>query len=69
MVEAPTGGLGHLGESFPFHSDSGAECSLIGGSVALRFFGRGAADMVVMRGTCIERASQILSIVFMCLHL
>ena len=44
-METSTGILIHVGESFPFYSDSGTECSLFKESVASR-----ATDIVVMRG-------------------
>jgi hypothetical protein len=37
VVESPTGKLSHLGESFSFCFDSGAECSLIRESIASKF--------------------------------
>ncbi|XP_050495327.1 uncharacterized protein LOC126876528 [Bombus huntii] len=66
VVESPAGSLSHLGESFPFYFDSGAECSLIRESVAPKFSGRRTTDIVVMRGignTCVKSTSQILSTV------
>lgn len=65
VVEAPTGGSSHPGESFPFYPDFGAECSLIKESVVLRFSGKRTIDTVVMRGIrniCTKRTSQILSV-------
>ncbi|XP_050598902.1 uncharacterized protein LOC126926578 [Bombus affinis] len=66
VVEASTGKLTHLGESFPFWFDSGAECSLIKESTASKFSGKRTTDVVVMRGkgnTCVKSTSQILSTV------
>ena len=66
VVEAPTGKLGHQGESFPFCFDSGTECSLIKESAASKFSGKRTTDIVVMRGignTCVKSTSQILSTV------
>ncbi|XP_033314702.1 uncharacterized protein LOC117214918 [Bombus bifarius] len=66
VVESPAGSLSHLGESFPFYFDSGAERSLIRESVAPKFSGRRTTDIVVMRGignTCVKSTSQILSTV------
>ena len=66
VVEASTGKLTHLGESFPFCFDSGAECSLIKESAASKFSGKRTTDVVVMRGignTCVKSTSQILSTV------
>ncbi|XP_033352004.1 uncharacterized protein LOC117234672 [Bombus vosnesenskii] len=66
VVDSPAGSLSHLGESFPFYFDSGAECSLIRESVAPKFSGRRTTDIVVMRGignTCVKSTSQILSTV------
>jgi hypothetical protein len=63
-VESPMGSLSHLGESFPFCFDSGAECSLIKESAASKFSGKRTIDVVVMRGignTCVKSTSQILS--------
>ena len=50
VLEASTGRSSHLAESFPFYSDSGAECSLIKESVASRFSGKRMTDILVMRG-------------------
>ncbi|XP_033362397.1 uncharacterized protein LOC117240484, partial [Bombus vosnesenskii] len=66
VVEAPAGRLSHLGESYPFYFDSGAECSLIKESLASKFSGKRITDVVVMRGignTCIKSTLQILSTV------
>jgi hypothetical protein len=49
-VESPTGKLSHLGESFSFCFDFGAECSLIRESIASKFSGKRTTDVVVMRG-------------------
>ena len=40
VLEASSGRSSHLGESFPFYSDSGAERSLIKESVASRFLAK-----------------------------
>ena len=64
VVEAPTDRLSHLGESFPFCFDSGAECSLIKESAASKFSGKRTTDIIVMRrigNTCVKSTSQILS--------
>jgi hypothetical protein len=66
VVESPTGKLSHLGESFSFCFDSGAECSLIRESMASKFSGKRTTDVVVMRGIGNNRincTSQVLSIV------
>lgn len=63
MVEAGTSS--HTGKSFPFCFDSGAKCSLIRESVALKFSGKRTTDIVVMRGignACIKCTSQILPV-------
>ncbi|XP_033314488.1 uncharacterized protein LOC117213232 [Bombus bifarius] len=65
-VESPAGTLSHLGESFPFYFDSGAECSLIRESAASKFSGKRTTELVVMRGignTRVKSTSQILSTV------
>ena len=65
-MEALTGRLNHLGESFPIYLDTGAECSLIKESVASKFSGKKVTDIAVMReigNTCIKCTSQILSII------
>ena len=65
VVEASTGRRSHLGESFPFYSDFGAECSLIKESVVLRSSGKRTIDIVTNRGTkniCIKCTSQTLFI-------
>ena len=65
-METSTGISIHVGESFPFYSDSGAECSVIKESVVMRFSGKRTIDIVVLRvigNIYIKRTSQILSIV------
>ena len=65
-TETSMGRLTHLGESFPFYFDSGAECSLIKESVALKFSGKREMNVVVMRGignATIKSTLQILSAV------
>ncbi|XP_050488692.1 uncharacterized protein LOC126872634 [Bombus huntii] len=66
VVEAPACRLSHLGESYPFYFDSGAECSLIKEFSASKFSGKRITDIVAMRGignTCIKSTLQILSTV------
>ena len=65
VLEASTDRSSHLGESFPFYSDSGAERSLIKESAASRFSGKGMTDILVMRGvgnTCVKHTPPICSL-------
>ena len=65
VLEASTERSSHLGESFPFYSDSGAERSLIKESAASRFSGKGMTDILVMRGvgnTCVKHTPPICSL-------
>ena len=48
-METSTGISIHVGESFPFYSDSGAECSVIKESVVMRFSCKRTVDIVVLR--------------------
>ncbi|XP_068987594.1 uncharacterized protein [Bombus flavifrons] len=66
VMKPPVGSLSHLGESFPFYFDSGAECSLVKESVASKFSGKRTTDVIAMHGignACVKSTSQILSVV------
>ena len=72
LVEASTGRSSHLVESFPFCSDSGAECTIIKESVASKFSGKRTTDIVVIRevgNTFNKRTPPILSIVFLMIYI
>uniref|UniRef100_A0A6M2DDL8 RNA-directed DNA polymerase n=1 Tax=Xenopsylla cheopis TaxID=163159 RepID=A0A6M2DDL8_XENCH len=61
-----TGTLRHMGESFIFYFDSGAECSLIKESVASKFSGKRMNKLIIMRGignVAVNSTMQILSVV------
>ena len=65
VLEAPTDRSSHLGELFPFYSDSGAERSLIIESAASRFSGKRMTDILVMRGVgniCVKHTPPICSL-------
>ena len=65
VLEVSTGRSSHLDDSFPFHSDSGAERSVIKESVASRFSGKRMTDTLIMRGvgkSCIKHTPPICSL-------
>jgi hypothetical protein len=49
-ISNPTGQMNVAGESFPFHYDSGAECSLVKESVASKFPGKRLNNTVMLTG-------------------
>jgi hypothetical protein len=62
-VRPPSGTLEHRSESFGFHYDSGAECSLIKESVAAKFSGKRIIAVVSLNGigpNCVKSTEQVL---------